>query len=106
MIEESDLKKATKWVSKMGHVHYGNALPSKTYQTVVDALASAEDDDVIQIEDCSIYEEHANINSLRFHNTVRNVTLQAANQMMPTIKLTKHNNTFRLAFNHDERKCW
>jgi hypothetical protein len=98
------LKKATKWVSKNGHVHYGNALPSKTFQNIVDALASADEGDVIQIEDSSIYEEGTGINSVAFHATIRNLTLQAANQRMPVIKLTKNIRAFRLAFSHQREK--
>jgi hypothetical protein len=98
------LKKATKWVSKNGHVHYSDALPSKTFQTIVDALVSAEDGDVIQIEDSSIYEESTGIDSLAFHATIRNLTLQAANQRMPAITLTKNTRAFRLAFSRQREK--
>jgi len=90
----ANLKRAaTMWVSKNGHVPYHDALPSKTFQTIADALASAHDGDVIQIEDSSIYEENAlsNVKLCR-----GDVTLQAANQRMPVIKLT--NREFRLVF--------
>jgi hypothetical protein len=98
------LMKANKWVSKNGHVHYDDALPSKTFQTIVDALASAEDGDVIQIEDSSIYEESTGINSVTFHATTRNLTLQAANQRLPAITLTKNTKAFRVAFKHQREK--
>ena len=80
-------KKATKWVSKSGHASDTDAFPSKTFQTIVDALAAAEDDDVIQIEDSGIYDEGTSFNNITLPPEVTVVALQAANWTMPVIKL-------------------
>ncbi len=81
-------KKATKWVSKSGHASDTDAFPSKTFQTIADALASAEDGDVIQIEDSGIYNEDTHFNDITLPPGVTVLTLQAANRTMPVIKLT------------------
>lgn len=98
-------KKPTKWVSKNRHTYHNDAFPSKTFQTIADALASAEDGDVIQIEDNGIYDEGADINKITLPFEVRFITLQAANLTMPAIKvnemlkLDSSNSVKRLTFN-------
>ena len=98
-------KKPTKWVSKNRHTYHNDAFPSKTFQTIADALASAEDGDVIQIEDNGIYDEGDNINKITLPSEVKFITLQAANLTMPAIKvnemlkLDSSNSVKRLTFN-------
>jgi hypothetical protein len=82
-------KKATKWVSKNRHTSHKDAFPSKTFQTIAEALASAEDDDVIQIEDSGIYDESDNISNITLPPEVRSITLQAANLTVPAIKVNE-----------------
>ena len=82
------LKKATKWVSKNRHSSNNDAFPSRTFETIGAALASAQDEDVIQIEDSAIYKEDNNIRNMILPQGVKHVTLQAANWTMPVIKLT------------------
>ena len=82
------LKKATKWVSKNHHTSDNDAFPSKTFETIAGALATAKDNDVIQIEDSAIYNEDNSISNITLPRGVRVVTLQAANWTMPVIKLT------------------
>ena len=91
------LKKATKWVSKNRHTSDNDAFPSKTFETIAGALASAKDDDVIQIEDSAIYNENNTVSNISLPRGVRVVTLQAANWTMPVIKLTDR---FGLDFSH------
>ncbi len=98
-------KKPTKWVSKNRHTYHNDAFPSKTFETIADALASAEDGDVIQIEDNGIYDEGDNINKITLPSEVKFITLQAANLTMPAIKvnemlkLNSSSSVKRLTFN-------
>lgn len=84
------LKKPTRWVSKFGHVKYDNALPSLTFRTLADALYSAEEGDVIQIEDSAIFEMNKDVHL--GPNIRDNLILQAANQIMPTLDLRDDDN--------------
>jgi hypothetical protein len=82
-------KRITKWVSNNGHTSHKDAFPSKTFKTIAEALASAEDDDVIQIVDSGIYDEGDDISNITLPTGVRAITLQAANSTMPTIKVNE-----------------
>jgi hypothetical protein len=79
-------KKITKWVSKNRHTSHKDAFPSKIFKTIAEALASAEDGDVIQIEDSGIYDEG---DDFTLPPGVRAITLQAANLTMPVIKVNE-----------------
>ena len=91
----ASLKKPTKWVSKNRHSSDNDAFPSKTFETIADALTSAKNDDVIQVEDSATYNEDSSINNITLPPEVRVVTLQATNWTMPVIKVTDR---FKLDF--------